>query len=808
MGSLRLDIRAALRSLAARPGFTLASTLTLALAIGANSTVFSVIDAVLLKALPFPDPERLAMVWETVPDQGETEAFLSFPNYRDYAEGSGAFEGMAAFFARPNQNVNLTGGSEPERVNVARVTSTYFDVLGIAPALGRAFTDEEDRVGNHRVAILSHSLWTRQFRADAEIIGTSVYVNGFAYAVVGVMPAGFRPLGSMALGEEVDLWRPLAASAQQRGSRGWRDLRVVGRLRPGASIESANQALSVIAARIAEEEPDMQEGRGVRLVSLHEQSTGDVRGSLALLWGAVGLLLLIACANVANLQLVQASSRAREVSIRASLGATRGRITRLLLVESSLLAGLGATLGLLLAWAGISIVTFVAADQTSLLSRATLDIRVLGFTAFIAGATGLLFGAVPALRAGRVDLTTALKEAGSGNIRGWGASRYFVVVQIVMTMVLLVGSGLLLRSFSELRNVDAGFQPDGLLTFQLELPMVTRYPSQDERERFFAELLERVDGLRGVRSVATSTSVPMGDGGMASTFWIDGRPEPPAADRPTADVRLVSPSYFATMGIPLLRGRGPQETDVSGQPRIVAINRTMANRFFPGSNPVGESLQVDGIYAATIVGVVGDVRIAGLAQEPRPTIYYAAAQTAYNFMTVVVRTDGAGPGLAKRVRAQVAEMDPELPVHNIRGADELLADNVRSEAFTARLLSVFALLALTLAGVGTYGVMRSAVERRRRELGIRLALGARPSDAFGIVVRDGGTMVLTGVAIGLVLAAALSGAVSTVLYSVSPLDPVAYLASAAFLSVVGLTTVSATALSAARTNPNEPLRNG
>lgn len=806
-GSLAVDLRAVARSLARRPGYTIASVVTIALAIAANGTVFGVVDAVLFKALPFPDPHRLVLIWETIPAQGEASGFLSFPTFRDYGEGAGAFEDMAAFFAHPNQDVNLTGGTEPERVNVARVTYSYFDVLGVAPELGRAFTEEEDHEGNHRVAILSHSLWRRQFGADPSVVGQSVHVNGFPYVVVGVMPADFRPVGSLALGEEVEMWRPLAASVQQRTTREWRDLRVVGRLAPGATVEAAQRELSAVSERIARDEPSAHAGRGVRLVTLREQSVGDVRSSLVLLWAAVGLVLLVACANVANLQLVQVGARVREVSIRASLGATRRRVARLLLLESGALAFTGAAVGLILAWIGVDLVVMLAGEQTPLLERAAIDGRVIGFTVLVACGTALLFGAAPALGASRLDLTAALKAGGAGPVAGgWSGSRLFVVAQLVLTMVLLVGSGLLLRSFSNLRSVDPGFEPDGIVTFQLELPMVTKYPSQEGRERFFEELRGRLGALPGVVSVANASSVPMGDRGISSSFRIEGRPEPDPADRPVADMRLVSLGYFSTMGIPLLHGRAHDERDLAGAPRVVVVNRTLADRLFVTEDAIGAEIRVDGgSRTATIVGVVGDVRLAGLAEAPRPAIYYAADQVAYNFMAVVVRTAGRPGATLPAVRAEVTAIDPELPLHNVRTASELLERSVRADAFTARLLSAFAAIALVLAGVGTYGVMASAVDGRRREMGIRAALGARPSDTFWSIVLDGARMVVAGVALGVLLAVALCGTLSNALYAVSPLDPATYAVTATFLSLIGLTTVAGTAIRGATADPMEAL---
>jgi putative ABC transport system permease protein len=807
MDSILHALRHSRRSLTSRPGFTFVAVTTLALGIGANTTVFSVVDAVLFRSIPFPDPDRLVMVWETVPARNQDEAFIAFPNYRDYREGAGSFEDMAAFFASPNQDVNLTGGLTPERVNVARVTSSYFDVLGVAPSLGRAFTADEDQEGNHRVAILSNRLWTRQFGADPEMIGRPVHVNGFPYTVVGIMPADFRPVGSMALGEEVEMWRPLAAGADQQNTRTWRNLRVVGRLRPDANMETAAQEIAAISDRIEEEDPTSQRGRSTRLVTLHEQSVGSVRQSLMLVWGAVALVLLIACANVANLLLVESGGRAREMSIRASLGASRGRIVALLMAENGMLALLGGAAGVGLAWIGVTLVRGFAASNTPLLDRATVDLRVLAFTIGIAGATGLVFGLVPALHAGKADLTRALKEAGAGSTRsGWGTARGFIVTQLALAMVLMVGSGLLIRSFTALRAVDPGFEPGGLLTLQMELPMVTKYPSQDERERFFEELRTRLGQLPGVTSAANAWSVPMGERGSSSTFWIEGRPEPSPENRPAADMQAVSPEYFRTMGIPVLRGRGVERTDARDAPRVLLVNQTMVDRYFSEQDPIGAEIQVDGVYPARVVGVVGDVLSAGLATEPRPAIYYAADQLGYNFMTVVIRTQGAPRQVLPAVREQVAALDPELPLHNVRTMDELLERNVGGQEFTVRLLSGFALLALVLAAVGTYGVMASALERRKRELGIRLALGAEPKDAFRLIVTQGAKLIGAGIGLGLVAAGLLSKAAETLLFGVSRLDPWAYAVTALVLGAVAMSAVTLTGARAARTDPVEPLK--
>lgn len=807
MDRLLHEIRRARRTLAARPLFTVVASSTLALAIGANTVVFSAIDAVLLRDLPFPRPDRLVMVWETVPARGQDEAFLAFPNFRDYRDGTSSFEGMAAFFANPNQDVNLTGGVVPERVNVARVTAGYFDVLGVEPALGRGFTEDEDVVGNHRVAILSHGLWTRQFGGDRDMVGGTVQVNGFPYTVVGVMPADFRPVGSLALGEEVEMWRPLAASDQQREARWWRNLRVVGRLREGVPVETAEREVAAVSDRIAEEDPENQAGRGVRLVTLREQTVGGVRGSLSLMWGAVVLVLLIACANVANLLLVEAGRRAREMSVRASLGASRGRIVGQLFVESGLLASLGAAGGMLLAWIGIAGLRRLAGGHAPLIDRAVLDGRVLLFDVAVTAATSVLFGLVPAVHAARPDLTRALKESSAGGGRsGWGATRVFIVAQLALAVVLMVGSGLLIRSFATLRSVEPGFRPEGLLTLQLELPMVTKYPSQEERGAFFRELRTRLGALPGVESVGNALAVPMGERGQSSTFWITGRPEPDSDDRPAADVHAVSPEYLGTMGIPVLRGRGIEAEDSGDAPTVLLVSKALADRLFPGDEPVGAEVEVDGMRRGRVVGVVGDVRTHGLASPPRPAIYYAADQIAYNFMTVVLRTRGEPRALLPAVRAQLRTMDPELPLHNVRTVEELLGRDTGREAFTARLLTAFALLALLIAAVGTYGVMATAVARRRREIGIRLALGAEPSDAFRMITAEGALLVGSGLGLGLIVAVALSGTVRSMLFEVGAVDPWAYVGTAGVLAAAGLGTVALVAARAARTDPVEPLR--
>ncbi len=801
------DVRAAARSLRRSPGFVAVATLTLALAVAGNTTVFSAVDAVLLKQLPFPDAGRLVAIWETVPARGETEAFVAFPNYRDYRALSPGVEDLAAFYAAPNSDVNLTGGARPVRANVARVTSNYFDILGVQPALGRAFTPEEDQVGNHRVTILSHDLWREQFGADPELVGGSVQVNGFAYAVVGIMPADFRAVGSLALGEAVDMWRPLAPSAEQQEARWWRNLRLVGRLTPDARPSDVERELSVTAERIAQEDPENQRGRGVRLVTLRDQTVGPVRARLYLLWGAVALVLLVACANLANLLLVRFVQRGREISIRAGLGATRGRIVRLLLLESLLIAALSSVVSVLLSSMGITALRALAGDQAPLLDRVSLDLRALGFTAALAAATGLAFGILPALHAGRAELGRSMRgDRGAGpGVSRW-ATRSFVAIQLALALTLLAGSGLLIRSFMAVTTVDPGFRTPGLLTLQVELPMVTAYPTQEERSRFFRELRAELAGLPAVTSVATGSTIPLDADGRSSTFWIDGRPEPDVENRPSANVLFVSPEYLETLDIPLLQGRPLLASDDAESPMAVVINRSLARRFWPDESPLGARLQVDAVRDATVVGVVGDVHFDGPTEVPLPTIYYAADQVTYNFMTVAIRTAGRARPVLPLVEEAMRARDPDLPLHNVTTMDELHGRSVRVETFLSRLLATLAVLGLVIAAVGTWGVMAASLARQRRELAVRSALGAAPGRVFWTVVRDGGGVVLAGLGLGLVVALGLARPFQPLLFETAYYDPMSYGVAAAVLAGVAMLTIVVNAQRAAGTDPAATLR--
>ena len=808
MHSLIADIRYGFRTLLRNPGFASVALLTVALGIGANTAMFSVLHAVLLQPLPYPDSDRLVVIWETVPARNQSEALLSYPTFRDWQTSATSFEAMAAFFENPNQDVNLTGGTEPERINVARVTSGYFDVLGVQPALGRAFTAEEDQVGNHRVAILSHAVWTRQFGRDPGIVGESVGINGFPYTVLGIMPEGFQPVGSLALNTTVDMWRPLAPGEDQMQTRDWRNLRVVARLSEAVRFETAEAEMAGISTRLSTEYPETDEGRGARIVSLHEQAVQGARLALLVLFGAVVLVLLIACVNVANLLLTRGNGRAREVAVRVAMGAPRRRVFRQLLTESVLLGGVGGLLGLGLAVAVVSGIVAIGPSRLVLLGNVELNLPVLGFRAALALATGVVFGVAPAYQASRIDVGERLKDGGraSSGQTGRRLSHALVVSEIALSLVLLVGAGLLIRSFDRLLGVDPGFSTDGMLTMQLELPMVTKYPEQHQRNAFFDELRERVLGVPGVTAATTVGSPPLStERGWSSEFSIEGMPELDEGTRPAADLRLVGAAFFQTMGIPGSAGRTFNTSDVPDGQRVAVVNQTMAEMFWTDGDPLGSRVSTDRLEA-DIVGVAGDVRLTGLDAEVRPTIYLAQWQYTFNFTTLVLRTSGDPASLIQPVRAEIRAMDPEQPVYNVRTMEQLVSRSTSERRFNVLLLGSFAGLAFLLSAIGIYGVVSYTFSQRRAEVGIRMALGATPVDTLRLVIADGGKLTLIGLGVGVLLALVLTQFMRSLLFDIGTTDPLTYLLTATALSLIGLLASGIPAIRAIRTDPAQSLR--
>jgi predicted permease len=802
--SLR-DLRIAFRALARRPGFTLIVIATLALGIGANTAIFSVVNTVLLQPLPYPEPDRLVMVWSTDASRGVDETRVSYPDYDDWREGSRSFEDLAALWAFPNGDVNLTGGMEPERVPVARVTAGFFGILGVRFAHGRGFLPEENIAGNHRVAVLSHALWQRHFGGDTAILGGAVQVNGFPYTVVGILPADFQPLGMLDLGENVELWRPLAPDDNQTGGRASRNLRVVGRLKPDASLESARQELTAIARALEESHPDTNEGRGIAVVPLREQVVREMRAALLILFGAVGLVLLSACTNVANMLLARASARQGELALRRALGAPRRRIVEQLLTESLLLGLLGGLAGILFAYGGIRLVVALGPREIPRLDEMGLDITVLVFAFLVSLLAGVLFGLAPAYHASRAEPAHGLRYGtrGHGTAPGRRLRQALVLSELTLTLVLLVGAGLLMRSFRELLAVDPGFEAERLLTLQLELPMGTKYPEQSQRIAFFDALLERIAQHPQVSAATMVNAPPLGEGDFTTPFSVVGSVDDPEVS-PPANIQFVGPDYFRIMGIALVAGRAFDEHDDVDAARVGIVNEAAARRW-PG-RAVGGRFDLGFLPEAEVVGVVRNVRVGGLDAPVPPIIYVPSDQARYNFMTLLVRAAAAPRSIVPAIREAVRELDPEQPVYNVMTMEELISRSVAERRFQMVLLAGFSGMALLLALVGVYGVMSYTVGQRTREIGVRMALGAEPRDVSYSVVRESVLLAMLATAVGLPLAMGVARLLSASLFGVSAADPPTYVATVAILITTAVLSAYVPARRAAAVDPVVALR--
>ena len=806
--ALKQDLRLAVRDLVSRPAFTLTALATLALGIGANSAIFSVVRAVLLRPLPYHDAGQLVMVWRTVPARGTNQEFVSYLDYRDWKEQSESFEDLSAFWAWANGNVNLTGGSEPERVPVARVMAGYFELLGARPLLGRTIIPSENMVGNHRVAMLSYGLWQRRFGGDSTLVGKPVFVNGFPYTVVGIMGPEFRPVGTLALGDDVELWRPLAPDDNQTGGRGGGNLRVIGRLAPGTSVARAQAELDGIARRLAEEYPETNAGTGVRVVPLREQVVQEVRAALLLLLGAVALVLLIACTNVANLLLVRAAARKKLIAVRVALGAPRSRIVQQLLTESVLLGTLGGFLGLGLAVLGVNMLVAVGPADIPLLADVTVDGGVLLFTISISIVAGLLFGLVPALQFSKPQLTEALREGGqrSGRRGERVVADVLVVSQIALALLLLIGAGLLIRSFEQLMDVDTGFDPENVITLQIELPMATTYPTQEQRDIFFRELLDRIETVPGIESSSMTNAVPMGEGGFNTSFTILGSGTTNTSEDPAADLQVIEPSYFETMRILLLAGRPFSSADTRDAPRVAIVSQRLAQAHWPDESPIGARLRLSFGFEAEIIGVVGNVHLNGLDTDSDPTIYWPADQMPFNFMTVIARTSSEPRQVLRLIQEEIKAMDADLPIYNVSTLNELISGSVAQLRFQMTLIGLFSLLAVSLAVVGIYGVVSYSVSQRTNEIGIRMALGARPEDTLRTVLLQGTRLAGIGIALGLVGSLALNRMLENFVFGVTTVDPVTYVVTSTVLGLVALGATYLPARRAARVDPMMALR--
>jgi predicted permease len=805
------DLRYGARVLIKNPGFTLIAALTLALGIGATTAIFSVVNGVLLRPLPYKDPQKLAMVWAT------RHQDLEFPvmsaDFADLRKQNQVFEQVTAFHP---QSLNFTGIGEPERLGGVVASTNLFTLLGIEAKLGRTFLPEEERPGNHRAVILSYGLWQRRFGADEQIIGKTISLNDEPHTIVGVMPPGFQfPLkGAMPLAwqfpGEVDIYIPLAFTPEEINIRGRNSLAVISRLKPQFSIERAQAEMTGFAQRLQQQYPDTNRNKGIRLVTLHQQVVGDTKLALMVLLGAVGFVLLIACTNVANLLLVRAAARQKEIALRAALGASRWRVVRQLLTENALLALISGSLALGAAICGVKLLQMIIPDNQPRTDEIGIDGLVFGFTLLISLLTSLFFGLVPALQASKSNLSDALKEGGRNSGRGNRnhLRNLLVVSEVAMALVLLICAGLMLRSFTRLMSIDPGLNPQNVLTLDIRLSGRSYGPPQ--RTAFFQQLLEKVNALPGVQAAGIAWPLPLvgTDDGVGFTF--EDQPPPSPGERRVAGPRMVSPDYFKTLKIKLLQGRVFSEADGPDTPPVIIINETLARQYWPNEDPIGKRMAVDERngrpFWRKIIGVVGNVRHMGLDKGPRHEIYFPFPQFPVSFQTLVVRTDGDPRKLVAAIRNQVQAIDKDQPISNISTMEELLARSVSQPRFSLLLMGIFAGVALALAAVGIYGVMSYLVAQRTHEIGVRMALGAQVNDVFKLVVKQGMTLTLTGVLVGLIIAIGLTRLLRNLLFDVSATDPLTYIAIAALLILVALAACLVPARRATKVDPLVSLR--
>lgn len=805
------DLRFGARLLRKHPGFTLITVLTLGLGIGANTAIFTVVDAALLRGLPYRDPERLVQIWE-MRRLGEIRQMdASYPDYLDWSQQPAIWEGVCGYTGWGG-SFTLTGGADPERIEGARVTDSFFSVLGVAPILGRNFLPGEDKPDAAPTVILSYGLWQRRFGADPQLPGKQIVLDGQGYTVLGVLPKSFQ----FAPMPKAQLWVPLRPLPFQVNRRFMHWIDVIARLKPGVSLAQAQAQMKLVGARIERENADTHTGADLKLVPLHEQILGSVGSLLLVLLGAVGCVLLIACANVANLQLLRAAGRRQEISIRLALGATRGRLVRQLLSESFLLTWLGGGLGLLIASWGIKLLlaAIPAAQLETMpyLQNVALNGRVFGFTAALSLLTGIVFGLVPAWQSAKLDLQTALKDH-SRTATGSGQQRFrnlLVVSEIALALVLLIGAGLLIKSTSRLLAVKLGFNPERLLTLQLELPD-TRYAKDEQLRLFHQQLLARLTVLPGVVEVASVNWLPLA-GGPVDLLHVAGRPEPPRSEAPKTTTRVISPNYFHTMGIALLKGRYLTSADNETAPGVLVINQALAKKLFGEQEPVGQRLNFGGDEPKSyeIVGVVDDERVGGLDETAASVVYRPYLQDPWAKVNLVVRTASEPTSVVKAVQAEVHALDAHLALFAATPLEQLIAEQSATfmRRYPALLLAVFAGLALLLAVVGIYGVLSYAVTERRQELSIRLALGATTNDVLKLVLRQGMLLTGSGIGIGLVAALGLTRILQTWVYGVSVTDPLIFAAIALLLAGIALPACWIPARRAAKVDPLVTLRQG
>jgi len=806
--TLLQDIRYGVRMLVKHKAFTVIAVITLALGIGANTAIFSVVNELLLRPLPYRDADRIVMLWEVTPS-GRHQNSASRANFRAWRAQTSSYQHISAF---SYQRYNLTGNGEPEELSVQLATPDLFKVLGVDPILGRTFVPEDDGDGKPPVAVLSYALWQRRFGGQPGIVGQPITLNGVKYTVIGVMPSNFQfhMKQRSGTGRPADLWTilPMPLDSNERG----RFLATVARLKDGVSVEQAGAELRTIAARLSDEFPEFNKNFSAEVLPLREQFFGNVRRPLWLMLGAVGFVLLIACANVANLLLSLATTREKEIAVRAALGARRGRIVRQLLTESILLALFGSALGLFFAWLGIKALIAISPRDLVSLQSVGLNLTVLFWTLGVSVLTGIIFGLAPAFHISRLNLNDSLKEGGKSEAGQASGSRRLrnalVVSEIALAVVLLASAGLLIRSFIHLQQVDRGFQTDNILTMVVRLP--DSYKEDPQVVGFFSQALEKVRQLPTVRSAGIINFLPL-YGGMGSStgFKILGQPEPPPGEGPGCDVRVVDAEYFPTMGIPLLRGRNFSRAELREPKHVILINDALARMYFSGTDPIGQRLDVlmfDTPQPAEIIGVVGNVRYDSLVDESPPAVYFPHPDLTYSFMTLVIRTDGDPTAIAPAVQREIRTLDPNQPVSDIRTMNQVMSEWVSRSRFNTLLLGLFAGLATLLSAVGIFGVMNYSVALRTREIGLRLAVGAQPRQVLLLVLRQGLVLTIVGVVLGLAAAFALTRLLSGLLFGVTAVDATTFTTISILLLMVSLLACYLPARRAMRIDPLRALR--
>ena len=812
MDTVLSDVRYALRVLARNPGFTAVAILTLALGIGANTTMFSVVNATLLKPLPFPEAHRLVMVWQGQVSDPTSLNIVALPNYRDWLEQNRVFEGIALFDSA-GKGYNLSGGSEPEQVSGVRVTASFFSVLGVPPLMGRTFLPEEETSGRDREVVLSHGLWSRRYGADPAIVGKTVLIDSQDFTVVGVMPPSFA---FQFWSGPRQLWVPAGYTQGDQG-RDSNSFLSFARLKAGVTFAQAQAEMDTIGRRLATQYPQENAGGTVKLQPLREAGVTDLRPALLALLAVVGFVLLIACANVANLLLARSAARHKELAIRSALGAGRGRIVRQLLTESVLLSFLGGTSGLLLAiWATHLLPQILPGNLRFIpmrpVDRIGIDASVLAFTIGVSCLTGILFGLAPAFASAGGEISEPLKESGRGSTpAGKSRLRHILVAsEMALTLVVLAGAGLMIASMARVLGVDPGLDPRNVLVAEMSLPQAELYYGPPGHARFCQDLQEHVGTLPGVVSVSTVAHLPLSGGGAGRGLTIEGQPDPGPEKQPGAGYSVVCPNFLRTMGIRLVAGREFGEQDTLGAPGVILVNESFARRFWPGQEAVGQRVKLGRFDSSepwlTVVGVHQDVRHSGLAEDTYPSFFRPYAQAGWPFVSIVVRTTSAPAAFVNPVKKALAQIEPNQPVSGVRTMEEVVAGSVGARRFNMRLLGAFALLALALAAVGIAGVVSYSVAQRTQEIGVRMALGAKPRDVMALVVGGSMAWAMGGVGVGLVASLGLLQLLSGLLYGVTPTDPVVLACVSLLLVGVALAASYLPARLAARVDPVVALR--